>query len=70
MDPSNAYRFLVRYKYAAWLLGRVDRPEPRRPWLPLPEAEIDRLRDGLERTGLLALEQEVAARLEDTPVPA
>jgi 4-hydroxy-tetrahydrodipicolinate synthase len=62
--------FHVRYKYAAWLLGRVDRPEPRRPWLPLPEAEIARLRDVLERTGLLALEQEVAARSPSTPIPA
>jgi 4-hydroxy-tetrahydrodipicolinate synthase len=67
--PALDAWFHVRYKYAAWLLGRVERPEPRRPWLPLPDEEIARLRAVLEQTGLLALEQDIVAGLSaDEPV--
>ena len=62
--PALDAWFHIRYKYAAWLLGRVERPEPRRPWLPLPDDDLARLRAVVESTGLLRLEQEVTGRLE------
>jgi 4-hydroxy-tetrahydrodipicolinate synthase len=41
-----------RMKVARWLLGRFPSPHFRRPVRPLPEAEVQRLRDGLRAIGL------------------
>lgn len=41
-----------RMKVAKWLLGEISSPVFRRPVRPLPEAEVQRLRDGLHALGL------------------
>ena len=41
-----------RMKVARWLLGRFPSPHFRRPVRPLPESEVQRLRDGLRAIGL------------------
>lgn len=41
-----------RMKVAKWLLGEISSPVFRRPVRPLPEAEVQRLRDGLQALGL------------------
>jgi len=41
-----------RMKVAKWLLGEISSPVFRRPVRPLPEAEVQRLRDGLKAIGL------------------
>lgn len=41
-----------RMKVAKWLLGQISSPVFRRPVRPLPEAEVQRLRDGLKAIGL------------------
>jgi 4-hydroxy-tetrahydrodipicolinate synthase len=41
-----------RMKVAKWLLGELSSPVFRRPVRPLPEAEVQRLRDGLKAIGL------------------
>jgi 4-hydroxy-tetrahydrodipicolinate synthase len=41
-----------RMKVAKWLLGEISSPVFRRPVRPLPEAEVQRLRDGLRAIGL------------------
>lgn len=41
-----------RMKVAKWLLGEISSPVFRRPVRPLPEAEVQRLRDGLRALGL------------------
>ena len=42
-----------RMKAAKWLLGEISSPVFRRPVRPLPEAEVQRLRDGLRAIGLM-----------------
>ena len=41
-----------RMKVAKWLLGEISSPVFRRPVRPLPEAEVQRLREGLRAIGL------------------
>jgi len=41
-----------RMKTAKWLLGEISSPVFRRPVRPLPEAEVQRLREGLQAIGL------------------
>ena len=41
-----------RMKVAKWLLGEISSPVFRRPVRPLPEAEVQRLREGLQALGL------------------
>jgi 4-hydroxy-tetrahydrodipicolinate synthase len=41
-----------RMKVAKWLLGEISSPVFRRPVRPLPDAEVQRLRDGLRAIGL------------------
>jgi 4-hydroxy-tetrahydrodipicolinate synthase len=41
-----------RMKVAKWLLGEISSPVFRRPVRPLPEAEVQRLREGLHALGL------------------
>jgi 4-hydroxy-tetrahydrodipicolinate synthase len=41
-----------RMKVAKWLLGELSSPVFRRPVRPLPEAEVQRLREGLKALGL------------------
>ena len=41
-----------RMKVAKWLLGEISSPVFRRPVRPLPEAEVQRLRDGLKALGM------------------
>lgn len=41
-----------RMKVAKWLLGEISSPVFRRPVRPLPDAEVQRLRDGLRALGL------------------
>ena len=41
-----------RMKVAKWLLGQFPSPVFRRPVRPLPQAEVQRLRDGLKAIGL------------------
>jgi 4-hydroxy-tetrahydrodipicolinate synthase len=49
-DP---YVFLhIRYKYCAWLLGKISSPALRSPLVPLPEDEIIALKEGLRSAGL------------------
>jgi 4-hydroxy-tetrahydrodipicolinate synthase len=49
-DP---YVFLhIRYKYCAWLLGKISSPALRSPLVPLPEDEVRGLREGLRAAGL------------------
>jgi 4-hydroxy-tetrahydrodipicolinate synthase len=45
----------IRYKYCAWLLGKISNPAVRSPLVPLPEEEIRRLRDGLHASGFSPL---------------
>jgi len=44
-----------RMKAAKWLLGEISSPVFRRPVRPLPEAEVQRLRAGLQALGLKTL---------------
>jgi dihydrodipicolinate synthase/N-acetylneuraminate lyase len=39
-------------KVAKWLLGEISSPVFRRPVRPLPETEVQRLREGLQALGL------------------
>jgi 4-hydroxy-tetrahydrodipicolinate synthase len=49
-DP---YVFLhIRYKYCAWLLGKISSPALRSPLVPLPADDVDALREGLRAAGL------------------
>ncbi|HEY3303642.1 MAG TPA: dihydrodipicolinate synthase family protein [Candidatus Binatia bacterium] len=49
-DP---YVFLhIRYKYCAWLLGKISSPALRSPLVPLPADEVNALRDGLRAARL------------------
>jgi 4-hydroxy-tetrahydrodipicolinate synthase len=41
-----------RMKMAKWLLGEISSPVFRRPVRPMPESEVQRLREGLNRLGL------------------
>jgi len=41
-----------RMKVAKWLLGEISSPVFRRPVRPLPETEVQRLRDGLKALGM------------------
>ena len=41
-----------RMKVAKWLLGEISSPVFRRPVRPLPEDEVQRLREGLQALGL------------------
>jgi dihydrodipicolinate synthase/N-acetylneuraminate lyase len=41
-----------RMKVAKWLLGEISSPVFRRPVRPLPETEVQRLREGLQALGL------------------
>jgi 4-hydroxy-tetrahydrodipicolinate synthase len=53
-DP---YVFLhIRYKYCAWLLGKISSPALRSPLVPLPEDEVRALREGLRAAGLEPLQ--------------
>lgn len=42
----------IRYKYCAWLMGRISSPAVRSPLVPLPEEEVKALREGLRDSGL------------------
>lgn len=49
-DP---YVFLhIRYKYCAWLLGKISSPAVRSPLVPLPADEVSALKEGLRASGL------------------
>ncbi len=49
-DP---YVFLhIRYKYCAWLLGKISSPALRSPLVPLPPDEVSALKEGLRAAGL------------------
>jgi 4-hydroxy-tetrahydrodipicolinate synthase len=49
-DP---YVFLhIRYKYCAWLLGKISSPALRSPLVPLPADEVNALKEGLRASGL------------------
>jgi 4-hydroxy-tetrahydrodipicolinate synthase len=49
-DP---YVFLhIRYKYCAWLLGKISSPALRSPLVPLPPDEASALKEGLRASGL------------------
>lgn len=41
----------IRYKYCAWLLGKISSPAVRSPLTPLPEDEIKALKEGLQAAG-------------------
>lgn len=50
---NDPYVFLhIRYKYSAWLLGKISSPAVRSPLVPLPEEEIKALKEGLKASGL------------------
>ena len=49
-EPSSGAH--QRMKVAKWLLGEISSPVLRRPMRPLPEAEVQRLRDGLNALGM------------------
>jgi 4-hydroxy-tetrahydrodipicolinate synthase len=42
----------IRYKYCAWLLGKISSPAVRSPLVPLPADEVSALKDGLRAAGL------------------
>jgi len=42
----------IRYKYCAWLLGKISSPTVRSPLVPLPADEVSALREGLRASGL------------------
>lgn len=42
----------IRYKYCTWLLGKISSPAVRSPLVPLPEDEVNALREGLRASGL------------------
>ena len=44
----------TRYKYAAYLAGRIDNPAVRRPQLPVLPNDRERITEGLREAGLLA----------------
>ncbi len=49
-DP---YVFLhIRYKYCTWLVGKIGSPAVRSPLVPLPEEEVNALREALRASGL------------------
>jgi len=49
-DP---YVFLhIRYKYCAWLLGKISSPAVRSPLVALPADEVSALKEGLRASGL------------------
>jgi len=41
----------IRYKYCAWLLGKISSPAVRSPLTPLPEDEVKGLKEGLRAIG-------------------
>lgn len=41
----------IRYKYCAWLLGKISSPAVRSPLVPLPPDEVSALREGLRASG-------------------
>jgi len=41
----------IRYKYCAWLLGKISSPAVRSPLTPLPEDEVKGLKEGLRASG-------------------
>jgi 4-hydroxy-tetrahydrodipicolinate synthase len=45
----------IRYKYCAWLLDKISSPAVRSPLIPLPEEEVDALREGLRASGMKPL---------------
>jgi len=49
-EPSSGAH--QRMKVAKWLLGEISSPVFRRPVRPLPEAEVQRLREGLDALGM------------------
>jgi 4-hydroxy-tetrahydrodipicolinate synthase len=42
----------IRYKYCAWLLGKISSPALRSPLVPLPPDEMSALKEGLRAAGL------------------
>ena len=42
----------IRYKYCAWLLGKISSPAVRSPLTPLPDDEVSALKEGLRASGL------------------
>lgn len=42
----------IRYKYCAWLLGKISSPAVRSPLVPLPADEVSALKEGLRASGL------------------
>ena len=42
----------IRYKYCAWLLGKISSPALRSPLVPLPADEVKVLKEGLRASGL------------------
>jgi len=42
----------IRYKYCAWLLGKISSPALRSPLVPLPTEEVSALKEGLRASGL------------------
>ena len=42
----------IRYKYCAWLLGKISSPAVRSPLVPLPADEASALKEGLRASGL------------------
>lgn len=42
----------IRYKYCAWLLGKISSPAVRSPLVPLPADEVSALKEGLCASGL------------------
>jgi 4-hydroxy-tetrahydrodipicolinate synthase len=50
---NDPYVYLhIRYKYCAWLLGKISSPAVRSPLVPLPADEVSALKDGLRAAGL------------------
>jgi len=49
---NDPYVYLhIRYKYCAWLLGKISSPAVRSPLTPLPEDEVNGLKEGLRASG-------------------
>ncbi|HEY2990183.1 MAG TPA: dihydrodipicolinate synthase family protein [Candidatus Binatia bacterium] len=42
----------IRYKYCAWLLGKISSPAVRSPLVALPEEEVSGLKEGLRASGV------------------
>ena len=53
MVYRDPYVYLhIRYKYCAWLLGKISSPTVRSPLVPLPADEVSGLKAGLRASGL------------------